>query len=633
MSKVTTYFQKLRKAIDLEYESELAEFQEKIKNNDLKERISDGMSLYPMVLNNSSFSYGGQLILEFEHTKERIQRGRFRNGTLVEIFDTEENTIEGIIKGYVKGTKIKAIIKADSVPDWLEKGKIGFNLMPDTKTYKVIKWALDKVEEAKTNERSARIRDVIIGEKSASYKEDSLNEAAISDKLNESQKQAVKNSTFDKEITLLHGPPGTGKTTTIVEIIKQSLKEKKKILVTAPSNMAVDWLSEKLINEKVNVLRLGNPVRVSEAVTQNTLEEKINNHPEAKLIKKWRADYLKAIRKAKQHKRSFDEAARAERKSLFAEARDLKESIWATEKQIIDQLISGADVVSCTLTGAGDYILNGYDFDLAIVDEAGQALEPLTWIATLKAEKILLAGDPYQLPATVKNKEAKKLGLEKSLLEKCIKNDFNNLFLDTQYRMNEQIMKFSNDYFYNSQLKAHASNADHNLSDIPVFTFVDTAGTGMNEKVSESRGKSNEEEAKLLVDFMKLQLIMLPEAAQSEVSIGVLSPYSDQVEILKELIAADEDLKPYTGLVVNTIDSFQGQEKDAIFISLVRSNENGEIGFLKDYRRMNVAMTRAKKSLSIIGDSATIANDTFYSKIIDYAESINAYKSAWEFKY
>ncbi len=633
--KVEKYFSKLRKAIELEYESELKDFQQKIKEFTINERIADGITVYPLTLDSFVFSHSGQIIITLELTKGNFSRGRFRNGTLVEIFDADKNKLQGIIKGTPKRGQFKIVIKEDSIPDFIEKGKLGINLLPDTKTNKVINWALDKIEKAENKERVARLRDVLIGEKETSYVEETSTEYIDfirKEHLNESQNNAVVNAQFDKEISLLHGPPGTGKTTTLVEIIKQAVKNKKKVLVTAPSNMAVDWLSEKLIQNKINVVRLGNPVRVSEGITENTLEYKIENHLEAKLIKKWRADYLKTINKAKQFKRTFDETARAERKSLFAEARELKATIFNTEKQIINQILNRAEVVSCTLTGAGDSILNGYHFDLGIVDEAGQAIEPLNWIITLKADKVLLAGDPCQLPATVKSKEAQKLGLEKSLLEKTIENNFNNHFLDTQYRMNEQIMAFSNLKFYESRLKAHITNATHQINGLDVFTFIDTAGTGMNEKVSETQGKSNEEEADLLIKFLKLKFENIQEDLKN-ISIGILSPYSDQVDILKEKIGQEVAEELQKNIKVNTIDSFQGQEKDVILISLVRSNEKGEIGFLKDYRRMNVAMTRAKKSLIIFGDSATISNDKFYEDLINFAETNNAYKSAWEFLY
>lgn len=634
MSEHHKYFQKLLEATELEYDSELIDHESYINSTELKDRVKEGHSLFPLVYNRSNFTYGDQLVVEFENTKFNIPRSGFKNGAVVEIFDLEDNSIQGIIKGYPKRNMLKVVIKEQDLPDWMEKGKLGMNLLPDTKTFEVIKWALDKIENAKSTERVSKLRDVILGLKSEEEKNPlSILDGLTIPELNPSQLNAVKQAQLSKEIAVLHGPPGTGKTTTIVQIIKQLLKNGEKILVTAPSNMAVDWLSEKLINEKITLIRLGNPVRVSNSIIDNTLESKVTNHPESKLIKKWRSEYQTTIKKAKQYKRSFDEDARLERKQLFAEAKKLRESIQTTEKLIIDQIISSADVISCTLTGAGDRLLNKYHFGTAIVDEAAQSLEPLSWIVALKADKILLAGDPCQLPATVKNPKAIRLGLDKSLLEKCIDNGIDASFLDTQYRMNEPIMNFSNSYFYKEKLKAHSSNAQHSIPNFEQFLFFDTAGTGMNELVSDTKGKSNPEEASLLLKFLKIQLGKIEADSDQFLSIGILSPYSDQVALLKELVETDSTLKAIKGLRVNTIDSFQGQEKDIIFISLVRSNEKSEIGFLKDYRRMNVAMTRARKSLVIFGDSATISNDNFYNQLIQYSESINAYRSAWELLY
>ncbi|NNE55116.1 MAG: AAA family ATPase, partial [Flavobacteriales bacterium] len=352
-------------------------------------------------------------------------------------------------------------------------------------------------------------------------------------------------------------------------------------------------------------------------VFDNSLEALVDQHPQSKDIQKLRREVLTLRKQAKAFKRNFGSAEREQRKALYREARQVVGTIKELEQYVIDSIIGTADVVCATLVGASNRELNLVEFHTVVIDEAGQSLEPLCWIPILRAKKVVLAGDPHQLPPTVKSPEAHRQGLSKTLLEKVIdKTDSANL-LTTQYRMNKAIMAFSNEEFYEGKLIAHDSVADHSLDELPV-EFVDTAGCGFDEKMGEStRSRFNPGEIDILRSHREASGIQAPTA--------IISPYREQVLQLIDACMSE-------GLTtVNTVDSFQGQERDVVYISLVRSNEKAEIGFLKDYRRMNVAMTRARKKLVVIGDSATIGQDQFYARFIDYCEANGFYRSAWEF--
>ncbi|MGB1031791.1 MAG: AAA domain-containing protein, partial [Flavobacteriales bacterium] len=365
-----------------------------------------------------------------------------------------------------------------------------------------------------------------------------------------------------------------------------------------------------------------NSPKIEEGNKALTLNQLVRSHAHFKTIKDYhkRADEMHSM--ALKYKRSFGKEEREQRKLLFRESKDLRSLAKQEEKYLISTFLDEADVIACTLVGSYDIHLKGRRFQTVIIDEAGQALEPATWIPILKADKVIFAGDPLQLPPTVKSARAEKLGLETTLIEKCIERQGNAVqLLNTQYRMNENIMKFSSDQFYGGNLLAADAIAKAKLEGQEVIEWIDTAGCGYEEEgEGKSRSRTNPGETEIL----KKHLSQLMDIFGDDLEVGVISPYRAQVELLRETLV------PQKNLIVQTIDGFQGQEKDVIYISLVRSNEAGNIGFLKDRRRMNVAMTRAKKKLIIIGDSATIGNDSFYNAFLDYIESINAYHSAWE---
>jgi superfamily I DNA and/or RNA helicase len=410
-------------------------------------------------------------------------------------------------------------------------------------------------------------------------------------------------------------------------------KEQQKILVVAPSNAAVDLLSDRLSAEGLNVVRIGNPARVNEKQLNLTLDSKIAGHHSAKEIRRLKKQAAEYRDMAQKYKRSFGAAEREQRKALFAEARNIGKEVEKTELYIVEDIMARADVVTATLVGANHYTIRHLRYNTVVIDEAGQALEPACWIPILKAKKLVMAGDHQQLPPTIKSDvAAKELGT--TLLEKTVAlHPEAVVLLEEQYRMNEAIAGFSSQEFYSGRLRAAPPVAHWKLfnADAPLH-FIDTAGCGF-EEVYEGTSISNPEEASFLVKQLGRYVAELKAFYPGErfPSIAVISPYRHQVEILKEAVQSSPELQEVIQAVsVNTIDSFQGQERDAVFISMTRSNAESTIGFLSDVRRMNVAMTRARKKLVVVGDSATISQSHFYAGFIAYAQELDAYQSAWE---
>jgi predicted DNA helicase len=438
------------------------------------------------------------------------------------------------------------------------------------------------------------------------------------------------------ELAIVHGPPGTGKTTTLVQAIKALVKlEYHQVLVVAPSNTAVDLLTEKLFEEGLSVLRVGNPARVSDKLMSLTLDSKIAEHNSMKEIKKLKKQASEFRDMAHKYKRSFGRAERDQRKALFEEARNIMKQVENTEQYIIEDLLAKAQVITATLVGANHYTARNVKFHTVVIDEAGQAIEPACWIPILKAQKVILAGDHCQLPPTIKSTEAAFDGLATTLLEKCVSLHPEAVtLLEEQYRMNEKIMGFSSKRFYEDKLKAHPSVAHRLLyPDDSPLAFIDTAGCGFEEK-SEGTSTTNPEEAAFLFKHLTQLIAELEKHYRKEdfPTIAIISPYKEQIYVLQELLLHSPLILNHSNKIsVNTVDSFQGQERDIVYISMTRSNTENKIGFLSDIRRMNVAMTRARKKLVVIGDSGTLSHFAFYSDFISYAEQHNAYQSAWEF--
>jgi superfamily I DNA and/or RNA helicase len=499
--------------------------------------------------------------------------------------------------------------------------------------------------------RLAELRDALLGARQASFRAHKADDLYFSSyypsPLNDSQLAAVRHVITAQDVAIIHGPPGTGKTTTLVQAILETTRRERRVLVCAPSNTAVDLLTEKLAERGVNVIRIGNPSRVSDLLLKHTLDARVMAHPSYSKMRTMRQTANQhrntASELSSKHTRDFSFDGRQHRQLLREEARMLIQAADDLERFITENVLESVQVITATLVGASNRNIRHLTFETVFIDEAAQALEPACWIPITKGNRVILAGDHHQLPPTVKSEEAARDGLRETLFEKCIsRQPATARMLTVQYRMHEQIMAFSSEQFYGDQLEAHQSVRYAGLSaydvsfapDLPV-EFIDTAGLGFLEiTIPESRSTANPEEADLLLKRLT-QLLQLLESydqvehQQNLLTIGVIAPYRAQINYLKDAIEENDDLNDllqHRMLSVGTVDSFQGQERDIIAISLTRSNNHGEIGFLSDIRRMNVGMTRARRKLLLVGDSSTLCSNPFFMDLLTYVKRIGGYK-------
>lgn len=627
------YFKRLQKLLQLEKEEDRRSYEQLLRNTPVVERREAGMTWYPVAIKDTEIGRGDYLTVEVDRTTHQDIVHQLRFGMTAALFsnhDPKNDRIEGIIS-HISGNRLKISLRVDDLPDWTRNGKLGVDAVFDENSYTEMEAALKLAPLVAEKKDEGHILQILTGTKPATFQANAA--PFITTGLNPSQQAAVEKILAANEMAIVHGPPGTGKTTTLVQAIKALLQqERRPILVVAPSNAAVDLLSEKLSTIGLNVLRIGNPARVSEEQLALSLDSKIAAHPSFKEIKRLKKQAAEYRDMAQKYKRSFGPAEREQRKALYTEARNVQKEAERTEQYITEDLLSKAQVIMATLVGANHYTIRHLRYDTVVIDEAGQALEPACWIPILKARKVIMAGDHYQLPPTIKSEKAAQGGLSVTLMEKCVAlHPEAVVLLEEQYRMHETIAGFSSQEFYEGRLIAHPSVAHHQLApDEAPLLFIDTAGCGF-EEVWEGTSVSNPEEAAFLAKHLSLLVSHLKPLYTGTAfpSIGVISPYRHQIEVLKETVLTMPGL-PNT-LTVNTIDSFQGQERDVVYISLVRSNPDNVIGFLSEIRRMNVAMTRARKKLVVIGDSGTLSQHAFYADFISYAQEKDAYKSAWEF--
>ncbi len=635
----------LRRLLKIERDEDFEQYKSHFARNNINYRKEKGVTWYPIIITNTEIGLGEYISVDIERTTNHNEPHQFSGGKNVALFSNQHldaKQLNGTIK-IINPNKIRLSLSIDELPDWCDDGKLGINLLFDETSYKEMDIALEKVINAK-NTRLAHLRDVMYGLLPPAFEK--TDETIHITGLNQLQNNAVKKILAAKDIAIIHGPPGTGKTTTIVQAIRQTLLSEKQILVCSPSNTAVDLLTEKLYREGINVLRLGNPARISEDVLVNTLDAKIAAHESFKDLKNCRKLADEYFRMAGKYKRTFGKEEREQRQLYYMEARKILGEARVLEDYILFEQFDKAQVIACTPVVSASRMMRDKQFSTVFIDEAAQALEPLCWIPISRSNRVVFAGDHFQLPPTVKSKKAEDAGLKETLFERTMHIENASVMLNTQYRMNEVIMNFSNKQFYQNNLIADVSVKDAVLSydendyllHTP-FDFIDTAGCGFAEIINpESLSTANPEEATLLIEHLKSVLQQAPPLSWGEgikgrgVTIGIISPYKEQVQHLTNRINEDEFLKNYLSqIAVKTIDGFQGQERDIIYISLVRCNDALEIGFLSDTRRMNVALTRARKKLVVIGDSATFGNHPFYKNFLDYADSVKAYKSAWEF--
>lgn len=630
------YFKKLIDLLDVERKADHQTFLKLTENTSAADRRNLGLTWYPIAIRNTEIGRGDYITVEVERTTHQDLSQQFRFGSTVVLFsnhDPKADRIEGVIT-HLNRNKMKISLRLDELPDWTRGGKLGVDLLFDNNSYDEMNNALKQATTFCDDDAKNKLIRILTDGQQPDFKVNSSYYS--SPKLNISQQEAVNKILSANQLAIVHGPPGTGKTTTLVQAIKAlSKQDNQKILVVAPSNTAVDLLTEKLSEEGLNVIRVGNPARVSEKLVHATLDYKMAEHPEMKSIKVLKKQANEYKNMAHKYKRSFGKAERDQRKALFDEAHKIGREIENSEQYIMDNLFNNAQIITATLVGSNHYTVKNLKYNTVVIDEAGQALEPACWIPILKAEKVIFAGDHFQLSPTIKSKEAAKSGLSTTLLEKSvILHPESVVLLNEQYRMNTQIMGYSSKVFYEDRLMANSSVANHLLfpNDEPLM-FIDTAGCGFEEK-ADGTSTTNPEEATFMLNHLTefIESLGNQNFENKFPSIAVISPYKQQVQLLKELMQSNPLLMAHDDKIsVNTIDSFQGQERDIVYISLTRSNTEGAIGFLSDTRRMNVAMTRARKKLVVVGDGATLSRSLFYNDFMKYAEGLNAYHSAWEF--
>jgi ATP-dependent RNA/DNA helicase IGHMBP2 len=626
------YFKDLLSLLKTERDEDRANYLQLTQTASVTDRRAAGITWYPIAIRGSEPSRGDYLTVEVERTTNKDLSHQFRFGVPAVLFsnhDAGTDRIEGTV-AYQGGDRLKITIFTDELPDWTRNGKLGIELLFDNNSYDEMQNAL-KQAEALIDKPEGKLTRVLTWQAEPGFSEQ-ITKDNLS-RLNTSQNMAVQQIAAADSLAIVHGPPGTGKTTTIVQAIKKLIEQDgKQILVVAPSNTAVDLLSEKLANEGLNVLRIGNPSRVSEELQSLTLDRKMAAHAynkDIKQLKKQAAGYKDMAHK---YKRSFGKAERDQRKALFNEAHRIIKDAGKIEQFIIEDLVAKAQIITATLVGCNHYTVRDVKYHTVVIDEAAQALEPACWIPILKAQKVIMAGDYFQLPPTIKSVKAAQDGLGTTLLEKCsVKHPAAVTLLEEQYRMNNAIMEFSSREFYGGRLKANGAVANRLLfdGDLPM-SFVDTAGCGFDEK-PDGTSSVNPEEAAFLLKHLQQLADKIQLTGQSFPTVAIISPYKGQIRILKELFEASYLAAHADKISINTIDSFQGQERDVVYISMTRSNPEGIIGFLADTRRMNVAMTRARKKLVIIGDSATVTRLHFYADMVTYAEQTGGYQSAWEY--
>ncbi len=616
-----------RLLLQMEYAAEKETFRKQTEEMGLQRKVERGDAWFPLKMGKSYYNSLNQLVVEvFRQGDDDEIEHNFEFGRPVAFFRIDGKdkikyfNFTGTVS-YVDGDRmVVAVPDNGQLIDVQSAEQVGIQLFFDETSYKTMFDALDRVIKGKG--RLGYLRDLFYsGQKAETFSFASLHFPY----LNPTQEDAVNKVLRAKDVAIVHGPPGTGKTTTLVEAIYETLRRENQVLVCAQSNMAVDWISEKLVDRGVNVLRIGNPTRVNDKMLSFTYERRFESHPDYDQL--WAI--RKAIRELRGHRKRGDER-------YHQKLERLKERATELEVRINAQLFGEARVIACTLVGSANRLLDGQKFGTLFIDEAAQALEAACWIPIRKVSRVILAGDHCQLPPTVKSFAALKAGLGKTLMERIVENKPEVVtLLKVQYRMNEEIMRFSSDWFYGNQVESAPEVKNRSILDLDIpMSWIDTSEfelpedgslTFKEEFVGESFGRINKAEAELTLLALEnyFKKIGKERILDERIDVGIISPYRAQVQYLRRQLKKKEWVKPFRHLIsVNTVDGFQGQERDVILISLVRANDEGQIGFLRDLRRMNVAITRARMKLIILGDASTMTRHPFYKKLYDYIELI-----------
>ncbi len=626
MDNPTLLLQRQRMLLEIEYNHEKEEFRKQTETMGVERKVRRGDAWFPVSIGRSYYNSLNQMVVEVMRQPGSDIEHNFEAGRPVCFFTIKNDMGTAGAKNTKGGSKLQylsftatvsyaeqdrmvvALPDSGRIVDLQRQDALGVQLFFDETSYRLMFEALDRVIRARSG-RLADLRDIFYTKAPASrYTFDAMRFPW----LNASQEKAVNEVLWAKDVAVVHGPPGTGKTTTLVEAIFETLRRESQVLVCAQSNMAVDWISEKLVDRGINVLRIGNPTRVNDKMLSFTYERRFEAHPDYPQL--W--SIRKAIRELRQQRKHAD--------SWHQKMDRLKSRATELELRIRSSLFGEARVIASTLTGAANRVLEGEKYSTLFIDEAAQALEAACWIAIRKAGRVILAGDHCQLPPTVKSIMALKGGLGKTLMERIVENKPETVtLLKMQYRMNEQIMKFSSEWFYHGMVESAPTVSHRGILDYDTpMMWIDTAECdGKEEFVGENFGRINRAEAELTQQTLQqyLEKIGKQRILEESIDVGIISPYRAQVQLLRKELRKREFFRPYRHLLtVNTVDGFQGQERDIILISLVCSNDGGDIGFLRDLRRMNVAITRARMKLIILGSSETMTSHPFYKKLYEY---------------
>ncbi len=632
---ISQHLAEQERLLAMEYEYEKHEFEELSRSIGIQRRIKQGKCWYPIACGETRYDALNQIVIHISNQRDTADQEaidhEFEPGRPVAFFYTDEDgtsandTAKPIFLPWqcqisrVQDQRMRIVIPSMKVADVLRQyardGRLGVQLSFDATSHMVMRGAIHTLQET-DDPKILAMRDILIGQKEPSFR----TEQPLSFPwLNPSQQKAVMKVVNAREVAIVHGPPGTGKTTTLVEAIGEILKRETQVMVCAQSNAAVDWIAEQLLARGISVLRVGNPLRVSDSLLDATYERQYEAHP----------DYqdLWAIRRAEREtiaKLSSRHAKPNERRTAQVRLNRLRSCRTQLEITINEDLFARNRVIACTLIGSAARVLERRHFSTLFIDEAAQAFEAACWAAILKADRVILAGDHCQLPPTVKCIEAERQGLAKTLMEivangkpACVE------LLTTQYRMHRDIMQFSSDWFYHGQLLAAPEIAQRRIHEFDTpLVWIDTSQLGYEEQSNPlSQSRLNTSEGLLLVKTLRdyVRKLGMERMLADRVDFGIISPYRGQVQLLRKLVRQSNFLKPLQSQIsVNTVDGFQGQERDVILISMVRGNDKGRIGFLNDLRRMNVAITRARMKLIVLGDTTTLAHNPFYKKLIEH---------------
>ena len=606
-------------ALEMEYDYEREANAGLADWSDIERKIQQGVCWFPLSVGRNYYNSLNQFVIEIDREERQEIDHNFEYGKTVRFFTTigsGEPKCFNFSSTVCYVQEDRMVVTLPSVSEYIQirnAKNLGVLIGFDETSYKTMFAALKEVSAAKGN-RLAELRDILIGNQPVIKRE--LFPVRFP-WLNPSQEKAINKVLGAKEVEIVHGPPGTGKTTTLVEAIYETLHRENQVLVCAQSNMAVDWISEKLVDRGVPVLRIGNPTRVNDKMLLFTYEQKFQSHPDYTEL--W--SIRKAIREILAFRGKADKSAWNRNQDRLS---GLRSRATELELKIHKDLFNEARVIACTLVGSANKVMTGHHFSTLFIDEAAQALEAACWVAIAKADRVIFAGDHQQLPPTIKCLEAAQKGLDKTLMQKVAERKPEVVSLLTvQYRMNNAIMRFSSDWFYQGKLKAAPEVENRGILawDSPIEWIDTTESDAVESSSRDGVSRLNKREAELLVLLLQqyIEYISAERVLDERIDFGVISPYKAQVQYLRKLVKSNPFFRPFRKLItIHTVDGFQGQERDVIIISLVRANENGQIGFLQDLRRMNVAITRAKMKLMILGNAETLTRHRFYKRLYEY---------------